>query len=128
VLTETQQKHYLINKKGDPVVFTYPEPPYHLKGLLKDRHVTKGGEDDTVAYWNVIDLIEFKGEDEDWIRFTYYRYKKKENKWVFAGQTSLSDPMSYFSELFENAVKEKKWIRPIFREVAEKCSKELQEN
>ena len=91
-----------------------------MKGKLIDRYVIKGGEDDWVIYWNMIDLIRFETEDEDWLRITYYRYKKKEKRWVFAGQTSFSDPISSFRELFVNAIKEKEWIRLFFKEICKK--------
>ncbi len=73
----------------------------------------------------MIDLIRFENEDEDWLRITYYRYKKKERRWVFAGQTSFADPISSFRELFVNVIKEKEWIRPLFREIYKRCKKEL---
>jgi len=128
VLTEKEQKDYLLSRINESVNFTYPEPPYDFEGTLKDRFVEKSGEDDYVTYWNVIDLIEFKGENEDWLRITYYRYKKKaippkkRTGWVFAGQTSLSNPMSQFEELFIKAIKEKQWMRTLFREILEQCS------
>ena len=127
-LTEKEQREYLLSKINEPVDFTYPEPPYDFEGTLKDRFVEKSGEDAYVTYWNVIDLIEFKGEDEDWLRVTYYRYKKKaippkkRTGWVFAGQTSLSNPMSEFEELFVKAIKEKHWMRTFFREISKQCS------
>lgn len=83
------------------------------------------GENDSAVYWNMIDRIKFEGENEDWLRITYYRYKKIERRWVFAGQTSISDPISDFVKLFVKAVKEKEWIRPLFREVCKQCVKEL---
>ena len=125
LLSREEQEAYLYSRKGEPVNFKYPEPPYFLKGKLLDRYVTFVAEDDWVVYWNMIDLIHFEGEDEDWLRITYYRYKKKERKWVFAGQTALSNPISGFIKLFANAVKEKEWIRPVFREVYKRCSNEL---
>jgi len=125
VLSKKEQEAYLYSRIGNPVIFTYPEPPYHLEGKLLDRCVSFVYEDDLVAYWNVIDFIRFKGEDEDWLRMTYYRYNKRKRKWVFAGQTSMSNPISGFLELFVKIVKEKDWIRPLFREVYKQCSKEL---
>ena len=115
----------MLSKKGSSVVFSYPEPPYKLVGKLKDRIVVEAGEDKIVAYWNLIDLIKFENEDEDWLRITYYRYKKKEKRWVFAGQTSLSDPISEFEELFVRGIKEKHWIRSLIKNVFEQCAKEL---
>jgi hypothetical protein len=82
-------------------------------------------KDDWVVYWYLMDQIEFKGEDEYWLRITYYRYKKREKRWVFAGQTSLAGPISNFQKLFTEAIKEKEWIKPLFREVYKQCSKEL---
>jgi len=124
-LSKEEQKAYLYSKIGEPVNFKYPEPPYLLKGKLLDRYVNFVAEDDWVVYWNIIDFIKFEGEDEGWLRTTYYRYKKKERKWVFAGQTSLANPLSGFLELLVNTIKEKEWIRPLFREVYKQCSKEL---
>jgi hypothetical protein len=124
-LTEKEQKEYLCSKIGESVVFKYPEPPYLLKGKLIDRIVVKDGGDEIVTYWNLIDLIRFEGEEEDWLRITYYRYKNKDRRWVFAGQTSLSDPISHFRDLFVSAIKEKEWIRALFKQVFKKCAKEL---
>jgi len=111
LLSKDEQRAYLHSKIGEPVNFKYPEPPYLLEGELSDRFVFEDGEDDRVLYWFVIDLIKFKGEDENWLRMTYYRYKKKEKRWVFAGQTSLSGPNSEFENLFAEAIKEKKWVK-----------------
>ena len=125
LLNRKEQEAFLCSRTGEPVNFKYPEPPYLLEGKLLDRCVSFVYEDNLVAYWNVIDFIRFEGEDEDWLRITYYRYKKAERKWVFAGQTSMSNPISGFLELFVKVVKEKDWIRPLFREVYKQCSKEL---
>ena len=125
-LSKEEQKAYLLSKKGRIVTFRYPEPPYVLQGKLFDRFAIKDGVGGGVVYWNVIDLIKFEGEErEDWLRLTYYRYKKKENRWVFAGQTSLTNPISGILELFIKAIKEKDWIRTLFTQVCRQCSKEL---
>lgn len=122
VLSKKEQEAYLLSKIEEPVTFTYPEGP-PLRGKLSDRSVTFDREDDSVVYWNVMDRIRFEGEDEDWMRITYYRYKKKEGKWIFAGQTSISDPISDFGKLFINAIKEKEWIRPLFRKICKELCK-----
>jgi hypothetical protein len=123
-LTEKEQKEYLCSKIDEPVVFNYPETG-HLRGTLKDRIVFKGREDNLVTYWNMIDWIGFEGR-EDRIRITYYRYKNKEKRWNFAGQTSITLPKSRFRDLFIKAIREKEWIREIFREVFKQCAKELE--
>lgn len=125
LLSRKEQKDYLYNKIGDPVNFTYPKGEGDLSGKLVDRIVILDGEGDLVVYWNMIDLIEFEGEDENWLRITYYRYNKEKRRWIFAGQTSISDPISVFVKLFVKAIKEKEWIRPLFREIYKKCAKEL---
>ena len=127
-LTKKEQEAYLYGKIGEEVNFTYPEPPYTLEGKLLDRYVVEGGEDDWVTYWNMIDLIRFENEDENWLRITYYRYKKKEKRWVFAGQTSMSNPISEFRELFVGAIKKKEWIRHFFTEICKQCKAELNVN
>jgi hypothetical protein len=126
VLSESEQIEYLNSKIGKPVVFKYPEPPYNRRGELKDRFLVKDTDDDVVTYWNLIDLIKFEHDKENWLRITYYRYKKQEKRWVFAGQTSLSDPISAFEKLFVEAIRKKEWIRPLFKEVFKQCSKELE--
>ncbi|MEM3576883.1 MAG: hypothetical protein QXX51_00295 [Candidatus Bathyarchaeia archaeon] len=73
----------------------------------------------------IVDIIKFEGETEDWLRITYYRYKKKEMRWVFAGQTALAMPISGFRELFIKVIKEKEWIRPLFKEIYKQCLNEL---
>ena len=129
MLTEKEQKEYLLSKIGNTVHFKYPEPPHDRYGKLLDRFVVKDRVDvDKVTYWNIIDLIEFDNEEEQWLRMTYYRYKKKEQKWNwnFAGQTSFANPISKFEELFVNALKEKEWVRPLFKETFRQCKKELE--
>lgn len=125
ILNREEQEAYLYGKIGKPVNFKYPKGEGHKAGKLVDRVVIFDRENDLVVYWNMIDLIRFKDEEEDWLRITYYRYKKKEGKWVFAGQTSISDPISDFIGLFVKAIKEKEWIRSLFREVYKQCVKEL---
>jgi hypothetical protein len=125
VLTEDQQRAYLLSRIGQPVSFKYPEPPYLKKGKLLDRIIAKSGEDEIVGYWNLIDLINFDDEKEDWLRISYYRYKKKENRWVFAGQTSLTDPISQFEELFVKGIKEKEWVKKLFKKVLLQCEPDL---
>ena len=106
VLNREEQEAYLYGKIGGPVAFKYPKKEGKREGRLVDRVVKRDRENEIVVYWNMIDLIKFVDEDEDCLRITYYRYKKKERRWVFAGQTSISDPISKFVELFVKAVKE----------------------
>lgn len=127
-LTLDEQRLYLLSKKGNPVRFKYPEgdfSAYPREGTLKDRFVILDSEDDFVVYWNIIDLIEFKDHPENWLRITYYRYKTKEMKWVFAGQTSISNPISGFVQMFSDAIKEKNWFKDFFKQIQKQCAEEL---
>ena len=119
-----EQEKYLYDKKGHPVNFKYPKGEQGKSGILKDRVVIFDRKDDNVTYWNLIDLIEFKDEKEQWLRITYYRYKK-DGHWIFAGQTSIADPLSKFVELFVKAIKETLWARQLFKEIFTKCKCEL---
>ena len=125
LLSKKEQKDYLEGKIGEPVSFKYPKGEGRKVGELLDRVVVFDRENDLVVYWNMIDLISFKHEEQDWLRITYYRYKKIERRWIFAGQTSISGPISDFVELFVKAIREKEWIRPLFKEVCKQCAKEL---
>ena len=124
LLSLKEQESYLCSKIGQPVNFKYPKGEQGKSGKLEDRLVVFDREDESVVYWNLIDLIEFKGEKERWLRITYYRYKK-DGKWVFAGQTSIADPMTSFVDLFVAAIKNKTWVRKLFKEVFNKCEYEL---
>jgi hypothetical protein len=139
ILTVKEQEDHLNNhrKKHTNVKFTYPEPPFIRKGTLLDRFVVLDEEYPEVVYWNLIELIKFVHDDKEWLRITYYRYLKNEivrtkkgkitnRRWIFAGQTSFSDPISKFEELFVKAIKEKQWIRPLFRKIIKQCNKELE--
>jgi hypothetical protein len=139
LLSKEEQYCYLKGKEGTEVKFSYPEKhnelmrlnpktgKYVLKGTLKHRYVVDVRDSDLVVYWYVMDLIEFEGEPEHWLRLTYYRYLNKEMKWIFAGQTSLSGRLSYFQRFFVGAIKQKEneWTRSFFRDIQRKCSNEL---
>lgn len=105
-----------------PVNFTYPTGEGDLFGKLIDRVVVFDSEYGSIVYWNMVDLIKFEGEDEKWLGITYYRYNKEKRRWVYAGQTSKSEPISSFDELFVKAIKKKEWMRQLFIGIYEKCS------
>ncbi len=126
VLNLDEQKNYLLGKKGNPVRFKYPEGDFSdspREGVLKDRFAIFDSEDEFVVYWKVIDLIEFKDYPENWLRITYYRYKKQKMIWRFAGQFSISNPLSDWVQMFSKAVKEKPWFKEFFKEVQKKINK-----
>ena len=107
------------------VKFSYPADEGDMHSTLLDRVVFFGSEYGSIVYWNMIDLIRFQEEAENWLRMTYYRYNKEKRRWIFAGQTSLSDPISFFEEMFVKSIKEKEWMRNLFKKIGERCRKEL---
>jgi hypothetical protein len=141
ILTDQEQEDYLNSSwKGKTVTFTYPEPPYKRKGDLLNRIVIKDTIKPNVNYWNILDWIRFSHDPNTlWLRITYFRYLKSEivktrkgkvtnKRWIFAGQTSISDPIGAFEELFVKAIqkdKEGKWIRPLFKNIINRCCDEL---
>lgn len=123
ILTKDEQEKHLKEKIGNPVKFKYPKGETGRDGKLLDRVVCFDYEKENVNYWNIIDRIMFN--DKEWMRLSYYRYNLFTGNWTFAGQTSLSDPYESFIELFTKGIKEKGWLRPMFKEIYRKCSKEL---
>ncbi len=70
---------------------------------------------DAIQYWDIVDLIEFKDEAEKWIRIGYYRQSK--GRLIFAGQTTITEPISMRKSILLNAAKEKEWFRDLLEEV-----------
>ncbi|MGD0160810.1 MAG: hypothetical protein ABSB89_11010 [Candidatus Bathyarchaeia archaeon] len=143
ILTEKEQEDHLNNnwKVNPKVTFTFPEGLRIRTGHLLERIVVKDSIEPSVNYWNILDFIKFQHDPDNlWLRITYYRYLKDEivrtkkgkitnKRWIFAGQTSISDPISAFERLFVKAIKEDKsgkWIRPLFKNIMKECHKELE--
>ena len=61
-----------------------------------------------VQYYDVVDLIEFAGQPEPWMRITYYRHLP-DGRLIFAGQTSICEPVSVWAILLAEARK-KDWF------------------
>jgi hypothetical protein len=109
--SDTQKiKARLMKRVGARVIFTYPGAEgVVLKGLLKDRAVVASGARGGVQYYDVVDLIAFDSEPESLhIRITYYRHLPND-RLVFAGQTSICEPVSVWTRLLAEA-REKDWF------------------
>jgi hypothetical protein len=104
------------------VSFTYPGNEGVKQGILKDRAVVESSNVGAVPYWDVVDLIEFKGEVEPWIRIGYYR-KKPEQKLNWGGQMTITEPMSIWKKLLVNVAQEKKWFRDLLEDVMNELKK-----
>ncbi len=144
ILTDKEQEDYLksLHTSKQFIKFTYPEEPKNVHFRWIESFVSKDpcGRSN-VNYWNVIDIMESidkncPDSEKVWLRLTYWRYKTAESvfdkngkrtnrRWVIAGQTSLSNPISTFEDFFVQAIKEKEWIRPLFKKILERCIDEL---
>jgi hypothetical protein len=67
----------ILARIGRNVTFKYPGDEGTKSGILLDRAVFESPFDPGgVPYWDVIDLIEFEGQQEpEFIRIGYYRRK-----------------------------------------------------
>ena len=88
----------ILSKIGQKVHYRFPGDEDSLKGTLKDRAVMESPTESAVPYWDVVDLIEFNGKKETWIRFGYYR--KPRNRLVWGSQTALTAPPVRMEENF----------------------------
>jgi hypothetical protein len=66
-----QVTRQILAKIGRRVAFLYPPDEGNAEGILRDRYVLPSSRG-KVPYWDVIDLIEFPGEqdqrlDEGWL-------------------------------------------------------------
>lgn len=116
----TEEITKILSCMGKPVTYTYPgdEPGQH--GILKDRSVFESPYGGAVPYWDVVDLIEFEGHKEQFIRIGYYR--KPGNRLNYGSQTTITETIPGWKGLLLKAAKEKKW----FRELLDDVMKELQ--
>ena len=65
-----------------------------------------------VPYWDVVDLIEFKGErSPEWIRIGYYRAPKGRLQW--GSQTTIAEPIGTWKRILVEAAKQKPWFRAL---------------
>jgi hypothetical protein len=107
----------ILSKIGKKVEFTYPGDEGKKLGVLRDRAVFGCNYVGEVPYWDVVDLIEFEGEAElEFIRITYYR-KKPGQPLNFAGQTSITEPVSVWRKMLVSAAQEKNWFRALLQDV-----------
>ena len=84
-------------------------------GILRDRALVTSPGSTGVPYWDVVDLIEFNGEAEPWIRIGYYR--KPANRLVWGSQTTITEPVSVWRRLMIHAAREKPWFRKFLEEI-----------
>jgi len=119
MIESNQDKESRIIKRriGEPVNFKYPPPEPQWRGKLKDRCVMPAPSWTGVPYWDVVDLIEFEGQGKKFeaIRFGYYRKSKGQLRW--ASQTTLTEPIETYKELFKKAVKEMPWFKKFLEDV-----------
>jgi hypothetical protein len=112
----------ILSAIGKGVRFKYPGNEGQKQGVLKDRAVVESTNAfGAVPYWDVVDLIEFKGEEEpEWIRIGYYRTPQDRLQW--ASQTTITEPVSVWKRILVNAAREKAWFRDLLEGVMKELS------
>lgn len=119
----TDEVNKILSRIGARVSFKYPANEGDKHGVLKDRVVVEStNEPGAVPYWDVVDLIEFKGEREPlWIRIGYFRKPKQKLNW--GSQTTITEPVSIWKKILINAAREKKWFRDLLEDVLHEVKK-----
>jgi len=110
---------------GGKVTFTYPGDEGTKLGILKDRAVFESPIDPgDIPYWSVVDLIEFKDQQEpEFIRIGYYRRKPGQHL-RYGSQTAPTEPVSVWKEMLIKAAREKLWFRELLEHVMDELEKE----
>jgi len=119
----TDDLNKILSRIGTKVSFKYPGEEGEKHGILKDRAVVEStNAPGAVSYWDVVDLIEFKGEEEpEWIRIGYYR--KPKHRLIWGSQTTITEPVSIWKRILVKAAQEKKWFRDLLEEVMKELKK-----
>jgi len=114
-MTDEPDISKMLKPIGKPVTFRYPNNEGDKKGILKDRSVIPSDPNNDVPYWDVVDLIEFPEEELEWIRIGYYR--KPKDRLVWAGQTTITEPISVWKRILTQTAREKSWFRRLLLDV-----------
>lgn len=118
---QSEEIKKILSCVGKPVHFTFPPGEPAQRGVLKERTVFVSPYGGTVPYWDVVDLIEFEGQNEpEFIRIGYYRKPGKRLNW--GSQTTITETVSGWKGLLVKAAREQKWFRKLLDDVM----KELQ--
>ncbi len=97
------------------VSFTYPGDEGTKTGTLVDRAVLPSPGSTGVPYWDVVDLIEFPGEDQPrWMRIGYYR---KKDRLTWGSQTTITEPIAVWKKLLVHAAREMPWFKDLLEQV-----------
>jgi hypothetical protein len=120
----TDERDKILSRVNTGVHFKYPGNEADKHGVLKDRIVVASTNDPgRVPYWDVVDLIEFKGEKEPlWIRVGYYR--KPKDRLIWASQTTITEPVSIWKRILISAGREKKWFRDLLEDALSELRKQ----
>ena len=118
----TNEINKILSCIGRTVTFKYPGDEGTRHGTLKDRAVFEShfapGE---VPYWDVVDLIAFKGEPEECMRIGYYR--KPGQHLIWGSQTTITEPVSLWKEMLIKVAREKIWFRKLLEDVMSELEK-----
>jgi len=99
----------LEDRKKRLVTFTYPTGIITFR--LDDEVALDEGDWEHGRYHVLIQRLLRTDDDDEWIRFTYYRQPPGKSAWKFAGQTSLATTSANWKALFRLAM-EKVQVAP----------------
>jgi hypothetical protein len=118
----TNEIDKILSCIGKEVNYKFPGGEKSQHGILKDRSVFKSPYGGPVPYWDVVDLIEFRGEKEpECIRIGYYRKPGEILNW--GSQTTITETKSGWRGLLVKATREKEWFRKLLDEVMDELQK-----
>lgn len=120
--TNDPQIQSILSQIGERVEFTFPQGEGTIGGG-DDRCVICTAPRKGVSYWDVVDLISFKGETEPWIRIGYYRMRRDKPELRFAGQTTIGETVTGWKTILLQAAREKKWFSRLLEEVCHELKK-----
>src|SRR5213080_4423004 len=107
-MADLQKK--LLRQLGNRVSF---KAPGERQGILKDRAIVFSGNGaDGTEYWDVVDLIDFEGAEESWIRIGYY-ICRVDGSLIYGSQTTIAEPISTWRRLLVDAAHQKPWFREL---------------
>ena len=109
-----------IRQSIGKVSFQYTGAEGRKKGILKDRAIVFAGVFDDMAYWHVMDLIEFPDES-DRFKFRFGYYREYEDGSIGWSRAALTTTPADWKKLFVQAAKTnsafKKFLQDVMAEL-----------
>lgn len=82
-------------------------------GTLQERVVIQSN----FPYWDVVDLIWFPDDGQEWMRIGWYKAEGDRLKW--ADKTAICEPISIWRKILLQTARQKSWFRQLLEEVVD---------